>query len=222
MKELSLLMALSLSAFGCTVPSAAPAAPDAGPVLRTPADTSGERLKLRTERGSDGSIRVLESRYDTKFKENCQSSCGADGKFHCLPSLANVLDSYYADKDCTQRIASVLKGRNVPAHAGLVSKESLTGDGFPCEYDRQKRIFAIEGPYRESYLYLKTEKTGGCAKVTEHEDSTILEFLKHEQLFAVSSEISASEFVAISVSVGEDPGAAPGSKDMAPVAPTGK
>lgn len=206
MNKMLLTLAVAVAAVGCSnQPATATAAPSvadaAPPPPPPPGNKSGDRLKIRTQRGDDGSLRLLEARYDAKYKERCDSSCGSDGKQHCLPDGAMVLDSYYADKDCTQRIAMVVKGRPAPVHAALASKDKLTGNAWWCEYEHQNRIFKIEGEYRESYLYLKDEKSGGCSKITEKEDSSLSDFLKHSQVFSVSSEVSPSEFVMLTANV---------------------
>jgi hypothetical protein len=213
-------MKISLKAFaalpllalvGCTQPTAtASAAPppaivvDAGPApAQALATISGERLKLKAERGADGSVRVRSYSWDAKFKETCEGMCGSDGKTHCLPARAKVIDSFYADKDCTQRLAAVVKGRSAPAHAALHSKDLMTGDTYPCEYDNQTRIFKMEGAYRESFIYFKNEKSGSCTKITSKEDNSLDDVFKHQQLFSLSAEVSPSEFVEL-VSAADD------------------
>jgi hypothetical protein len=179
-------------------PSTASASASAATIPPPPSLTkSGDRLRVRLERGSDGSSRVRESFYDTKFGERCVALCGSDGKQHCLPEGAQVLDGFYADKDCTQRLGVNVKGRPVPPHAALSSKDKLTGAGYACEWDTQFRVFKTEGEYRESYTFLKNEKSGACSKVTEKEDTTLPEFLKHMQPYILSAEVSPSEFVAM-------------------------
>lgn len=204
------LLALAvILAAACSKAAADPppsAVQDAAPAPPPPlADKSGDRLKLRFGKGEDGSLEQLGARYDSKFQERCTDSCASDGKMRCLPDAATVVDGFYADKDCSQRIAWTPKGRTAPAHAALLSKDAHAGAGYWCEYTQQSRIFKIDGEYREIYVYLKDPKSGSCTKVTSREDATLDEFSAHMQPFLVSTEVSPSEFVAVALSPSGDP-----------------
>lgn len=204
MKALCLVACQNSSA-----PSTTPSA-SASVIVPPPiAAKSGERLKLRSQRGDDGSIFPHEARFDTKFNEACMVSCASDGKQHCLPNRAKVLDSFFVDKDCTQRMASVPRGQPQPAHARLASKDPMTGTTYPCEFETQVRVFKVESEYRESYIFSKDASSGACTKVTDATDSSLAEFIKHHLMLSVSSEISPSEFVTVTSRSDADIEAAP-------------
>lgn len=128
---------LILAATACATNPRAPGASDAngsglgsvdgsgsgsGSGSNPPAVTDGTRIKARTSTttttSSDGasySLSGFSGWYDSMRGEPCSPSIAADGVERCLPSMAGVYGSYFADSNCTIAGALVAASSCTPA-----------------------------------------------------------------------------------------------------------
>lgn len=84
----------------------ADAAVDRGPPPTYPLYVSGTRLRVRYQKGEDGS-RLSDGLHDTMFDTSCSPRMAEDGKTRCLPDDVEGAAGYFADAECKQALVRV-------------------------------------------------------------------------------------------------------------------
>ena len=143
---------------------------------------SGSRLKLKVLTTADGA-KAFQGWYDTQLGLDCQFVTASDGQLRCLPIGTAYVGSFYADGNCTTRLAyATCAGATPPAYAYATA---AAGSSCAAAY----HVYAVAGAYSGTVW---AGSPGACTMTTPPPGYS---------LFTVGGEAAASSFVAGAVAV---------------------
>lgn len=126
---------------------------------------------------SFGSLPIAAASGPRNGTQLCSFSLANDGTWRCLPDGADA-DTFFADADCTQRLADVPKGCAAPAYA-------ISSNFSSCDWQSSKRVFSVGRPYTGPLTY---RTAGGACSPFTTQDLTFYD------LYSIGEEVPSSFF----------------------------